>query len=150
MGNRADQERAASYNAGTCRSVARSPIRKESNRRWQEGEDLSILQGYEQELDSTATEYLRAEDSVKHSSHTVASPQLREWLKKVSLSLISKITGIKREHLRAIRDGSPGRRKTLAELADLKHRWTSAEQSGSLQHAIAAIRLGGWRDDSEA
>jgi hypothetical protein len=76
--------------------------------------------------------------------------RMREWLKGVSLSLISRITGIKREHLRAIRSGKPGRRKTLAALADLKHRWINAEQSGSLQRAIAAIRSGGWRNDSEA
>src|SRR5207248_1414300 len=101
------------------------------------------LQAYEQEIDSTATEYVRAEHKLNHRSHTVASPQLREWLKKISLSLISRITGIKREHLRAIRDGKPGRRKTLAALADLKHCWIDAEQSGSLRHAIAAIRSGG-------
>ena len=121
------------------------PIRKESNRRWQEGEDLSVLQAYEQEVDSTATEYVKAEAKAKHSSHVVGSAQLREWLEAVPLSLISQITGVKREHLRAIRDGKPGRRKTLALLAQLKERWTKGVQSGSLQHAIAAIRSGGWR-----
>jgi hypothetical protein len=125
------------------------PIRKESNSRWQEGEDLSVLQAYEQEPDSIATEYVRAEGKVRHSSHAVASRQLREWLQAVSLSLISRITGVKREHLRAIRDGKPGRRKTLALLADLKQRWTKGEQSGFLEHAIAAVRSGGWRDDCE-
>lgn len=125
------------------------PIRKESNRRWQEGEDLSVLQAYEQELESTATEYVRAKGKLRHSSHAVASPQVRDWLQAVSLSLISQITGIKREHLRAIRDGKRGRRKTLARLADLKQRWTKGQQSGSLQRAIMALRSGGWRDDSE-
>jgi hypothetical protein len=120
------------------------PIRKETNRRWQEGEDLSVLQAYEPEVDSTAAEYVRAEGGVKHTSHAVAPPQLREWLQSASLNLTSQITGIKREHLRAIRDGKPARRETLALLADLNQRWTKGKQSRSLEHAVAAIRSGGW------
>ena len=88
------------------------PIRKESNRRWEGGNDPSILQGYDLEQpDSTATEYVRLEDGREHTTHAVASFQLREWLGRVSLDLIHYHRGIDRHTLRSVRDGKPAQER---------------------------------------
>jgi hypothetical protein len=117
------------------------PIRKEGNRRWQEGNDLSMLNGNEfDQPDSTATEYVRMESSRKHASHAIASAQLRKWLGRVPLELISYHIGIDRHTLRSVRDGQLARKEVLAKLVDLKKLWINAEQSGTLNNAIGSLR----------
>jgi hypothetical protein len=115
------------------------PIRKE--RRWQGGNDPSILQGYEMEQpDPPATEYMRIEDSRKHTTHAVASPQLREWLGRIPLDLVSCHKGIDRHTLRSVRDGRSARREVLVALMELKKLWINAEQCGALESARDVIR----------
>jgi hypothetical protein len=117
------------------------PIRKESNRHWEEGNDLSILQDHGlDQPDSTATEYVRTDDSPKHSSHAVASSQLREWLGLIPLDLVSYHTGIDRHTLRSVRDGNPARREVLAALKETKKLWINAERCGELKSVIDSIR----------
>ncbi len=117
------------------------PIRKESNRRWEGGNDPSILQGYDlDQPDSTATEYVRTEDSRKHTTHAVASSQLRDWLGLIPLDLLSFRMGVDRHTLRSIRDGNPARREMLAALMELKKLWINAEECGGLESARDAIR----------
>ncbi len=117
------------------------PIRKENNRSWQAGNDPSILQGCEPEQsDSTATEYIRTEDSRKHTTHAAASQQLREWLRHIPLDLVSYHKGIDRHTLRSVRDGNPARREVLVALTELKKLWMNAEQCGVLKSAQDAVR----------
>ena len=117
------------------------PIRKESNRRWEGGNDASVLQGYEMEQpDSIATEYVRMDAKPKHASHAVASPQLREWLGRVPLDLVSYHLGIDRHTVRSVRDRKPARREVLAKLMELKKLWINAEKSGGLKRARDAMR----------
>jgi hypothetical protein len=117
------------------------PIRKESNRRWEGGNDPAILQGYElDQPDSTATEYVRMTDTRKHTTHAVASRQLREWLAGIPLDLVSYHTGIDRHTLRSVRDRNPARREVLVALMGLKKLWINADQCGALENAHDAIR----------
>jgi hypothetical protein len=117
------------------------PIRKESSRRWQEGNDPSMLPGYDVDNpDATATEYIRADEKRKHPTHAIASPQVREWLGRVPLDLISYHLGIDRHTLRNIRDGKRARKEVLAALKELKKLWINAELSGGLRNAQDAIR----------
>jgi hypothetical protein len=117
------------------------PIRKESNRRWEGGNDPSILQGYDLEQpDSTATEYVRMDAKQKHATHAVGSTQLRVWLQRVPLDLVSYHLGVDRHTLRSIREGKPARREILANLMELKKLWINAEQCGGLKGAQEAIR----------
>jgi len=121
------------------------PIRKESNRSWQAGNDPSILQSYELEQhDSTATEYVRTDATRRHPTHAVASPQLREWLARpdVPLDLISYHVGIDRHTVRSVRDARPARREVLAALMALKKLWINAEEHGSLSKGIDSVRRG--------
>jgi hypothetical protein len=116
-------------------------IRKESNRRWEHGNDLSMLSGHElDQPDSTATEYVRLEDSRKHKTHAVASMPLREWLKRVPLDLVSYHANIDRHTLRSVRDAKPARREILFTLAELKKLWLNAEKCGALKIAKEAVR----------
>jgi hypothetical protein len=117
------------------------PIRKESNRSWQAGNDPSILQSYELEQpDSTAKEYVRTDEKRKHATHAVASTQLREWMGQVPLDLSSYHMGIDRHTLRNVRNGKPARRDVLATLMELKKLWINAEQCGGLESARDVIR----------
>jgi hypothetical protein len=117
------------------------PIRKESNRSWQAGNDPSILQSYELEQpDSTAKEYVRTDKRRKHATHAIASTQLREWLGRAGLDLMSYHKGIDRHTLRNVRDGKPARREVLAALMELKKLWINAEQCGGLESARDAMR----------
>lgn len=117
------------------------PIRKESNRRWEGGNDPSILQGYDLEQpDSTATEYVRMGDRRKHATHTVASTQLRRWLGRIPLDLVSYHAAVDRHTLRSVRDGNLARREVLVALMELKKLWINAEQCGALKSARDAIR----------
>jgi hypothetical protein len=117
------------------------PIRKESNRSWQAGNDPSILQNYELEQpDSTASEYIRMEDKRKHATHGVASTQLRHWLGRIPLDLVSYHAGIDRHTLRSVRDGKPARREVLVALMELNKLWINAEQCGGVKGARDSIR----------
>jgi hypothetical protein len=117
------------------------PIRKESNGSWQAGNDPSILQSYElEQTDSTAKEYVRADERRKHATHAAASTQLREWIGRVPLDLCSYHMGIDRHTLRNVRDGKPARREVLATLMELKKLWINAEQCGGLESARDAMR----------
>jgi hypothetical protein len=117
------------------------PIRKESNRSWQAGNDPSILPSYELEQpDSTAKEYVRTDAKRKHATHAVASMQLREWMGRVPLDLCSYHMGIDRHTLRNVRNGKPARREVLAALTELKKLWINAEQCGGLESARDAMR----------
>ena len=117
------------------------PIRKESNRRWEGGNDPSILQGYDLEQpDSIATEYIRTEDNRSHTTHALASSQIRDWLGRIPLDLVSHHTGIDRHTLRSVRDGNPARREVLLALTELKKLWINAEQCGALKSAHDALR----------
>jgi hypothetical protein len=117
------------------------PIRKESNRSWQAGNDPSILPNYELEQpDSTAKEYVRTDAKRKHATHAVASMQLREWMGRVPLDLCSYHMGIDRHTLRNVRNGKPARREVLAALTELKKLWINAEQCGGLESARDAMR----------
>jgi hypothetical protein len=117
------------------------PIRKESNRRWESGNDASMLGSYElDQPDSTATEYVRMENTRKHTTHTIASTPLRNWLMRVPLDLISFHANIDRHTLRSFRDGKPARREILVKLTELKKLWINAEKSGALKIAQEAVR----------
>jgi len=116
------------------------PIRKETNRRWTEGNDPSILEM--EQTDSTATEYVRMENKRKHTTHAVASPRLREWMGRVPLNLISWDLGIKKDTMLAVREGKPVRPEVLVTLMEVKRLWIIAEQhgNGALESALDLIR----------
>jgi hypothetical protein len=80
------------------------------------------------------------EDGRKHATHAVALLQLREWLGRIPLDLVSYHTGIDRHTLRSVRDGNPARREVLVALMELKKLWINAEQCGGLKSARDAIR----------
>jgi hypothetical protein len=98
----------------------KQPIRKESNRRWAEGDDASLLANPDnEELDSTGTVFKPDNPAKYHRSLSACPAEIREWLKTVSLSKIEKQYGISRQVLRAARDGRPvqrGIRKKLKRL----------------------------------
>jgi hypothetical protein len=98
----------------------KQPIRKESNRRWVEGDDASLLSGDENdELDSTGTVFERDRGRKYHSSIVPVQSEIREWLKTVPLASIEKKYGIRRQVLRAARDGKPVQRRIRKKLQAL-------------------------------
>jgi hypothetical protein len=78
--------------------------------------------------------------SRKHTTHVVASSQLRDWLERIPLDLVSYHTGIDRHTLRSVRDGNPARREVLLAVMELRKLWINAEQCGALKSARDAIR----------
>lgn len=84
----------ASIVAGELRYVG-----KETDRRWTEGEDLSLLT-------FTATEYLS-------SGKVVADPTLRDEIASSGVRELMRETGLSQHTIEAIRAGKPVRRKTL-------------------------------------
>jgi len=96
------------------------PIRKESNRRWVEGDDSSLLPGDENEaLDSTGAVFERDRGRKYHTSIVPVQSEIREWLKTVPLARIEKKYGIRRQVLRAARDGQPVQRRIRKKLQAL-------------------------------
>ena len=84
----------ASIVAGELRYVG-----KETDRRWTEGEDLSLLT-------FTGVEYLP-------SGNVVADSTLRDEIKSSGLRELMRTTGLSQHTIEAIREGKPVRRKTL-------------------------------------
>ena len=98
----------------------KQPIRKESNRRWAQGEDASLLaNGDDDELDSTGTVFQPDSPTKYHHTISVVPTEIREWLNKVPLSQIERQHGVRRQVLRAARDGKPIQRRIRKKLRAL-------------------------------
>ena len=82
------------------------------------------------------------ENRLKHKTHAVASPRLREWLGRIPLNLISSDVGIKKDTMLAVREGKPVRPEVLVTLMEVKRLWIIAEQhgNGALESALDLIR----------
>lgn len=96
------------------------PIRKESNRRWAEGDDAALLtNGESEELDLTGTVF--KPDILAKYHHTISAvpTEIREWLKITSLSKIERKHGMRRQALRAARDGKPVQHRIRKKLTAL-------------------------------
>jgi hypothetical protein len=98
----------------------KQPIRKESNRRWAEGDDASLLTGDgNEELDSTGAVFKRDGGRKYHHSLSPVASEIREWLKTVRLASIEKIFRLRRQVLRAARDGKPVQQRIRKKLSVL-------------------------------
>lgn len=87
----------------TVEGGAKHPLRKESNRRWAEGNDPSLIE--EDEHDPTGKVFVR---NVKQNYHRTKQPlpsEVQDWLKDVPLKRVG--LRIDRNSLRKGRDGKP-------------------------------------------
>ena len=98
----------------------KQPIRKESNRRWVEGDHASLLSGDENEaIDSTGTVFKKDRGRGHQRSILPLETDLREWLKIVPLARIEKKHRLNRQVLRAGRDGKPVQSRIRKKLRNL-------------------------------
>jgi hypothetical protein len=79
------------------------PVGKETDRRWEQGEDMSML-------DFRVLEYRPSGDMV------AAGPTIRDEIARRRLRELMRKTGLSQHTIEAIRDGRPVRRKTLEQM----------------------------------
>jgi len=79
------------------------PVGKETDRRWEQGEDMSMV-------DFKVLEYGQS------SSMVVADPTLRDEIAKHGMRELMRTTGMSQHTIETIRDGKPVRRTTLQRM----------------------------------
>jgi hypothetical protein len=112
------------------------PLRKESNRRWAEGSDLSLIE--DDEADVTGKVFACEEKRRHHHTRRPLPTEVREWLKTTSLKSVAKELHIDRNSLRKGRDGKAVARSTQKKLLRL---FCITKRGVSLPEALRAMRL---------
>jgi hypothetical protein len=98
----------------------KQPIRKESNRRWAERDDAALLTNGDSEvLDSTSIVFKPDTLAKYHQTISEVPTEIREWLNTISLSKIERQHRMRRQVLRAARDGKPVQRRIRKKLRAL-------------------------------
>jgi hypothetical protein len=98
----------------TVEGGTKYPIRKESNRRWLEGNDLSLIEGDED--DATGKVFKPVGTADYHKTKQPLPTEVREWLKTLPLKRVGTALHIDRNSLRNARDGKPLGRTTRNKL----------------------------------
>jgi hypothetical protein len=112
------------------------PLRKESNRCWAEGSDLSLIE--DDETDVTGKIFACEEKRSHHHTRRPLPTELREWLKTIPLKLVARELHIDRNSLRKGRDGKAVARSTQRKLLRLL---LITKRGVSLPQALRAMRL---------
>lgn len=119
------------------------PLRKESNRRWAEGNDPSLIE--DDEDDPTGKVFKRDGKRGYHHTTQPLPTEVREWLKGLPLKRVARELHIDRNILRKGRDGKPVARSTQNKLLLL---FSIIRRGVSLPEALKAMRLKRGRADS--
>ena len=112
------------------------PLRKESNRRWAGGNDLSLIEN--DEGDVTGKVFAREEKRRHHHTRYPLAMEVREWLNSCPLKLLARELHIDRNSLRKGRDGQAIARSTQKKLLRL---FRITKRGVSLPQALSAMRL---------
>ena len=99
----------------TVEGVTKHPLRKESNRRWMEGNDLSLIE--DDEDDVTGKVFKPAGKRNYHKTKQPFPVEVREWLRALPLKRVGRELRIGRNILRRARDGEPIARSTQNRLS---------------------------------
>jgi hypothetical protein len=120
----------------TVEGGTKHALRKESNRRWVEGNDLSLIEDDEDDVTGKVFE-----PAGKRDYHKTKQPlplEIREWLKALPLKRVARELRIDRNSLRRGRDGKPVARSNQNKLFLL---FRMIKRGISLTEALKAIRL---------
>jgi hypothetical protein len=120
----------------TVEGCVKHPLRKESNRRWAEGNDLSLIEDGEDDV--TGKVFTRSANPSYHRSKRPFPTEVREWLKTISLKPVARELHIDRNSLRKGRDGKAVARSTQKKLLRL---FRMTKRGTSLPEALKAMRL---------
>jgi hypothetical protein len=120
----------------TIEGAIKYPIRKESNRRWTEGNDLSLIE--DDEDDATGKVFKPEGNQHYHKTKQPLPTEVREWLKTLPLKRVGRELHIDRNILRRGRDGKPVARATQNELLLL---FRIMKRGLSLHEALKAMRF---------
>ena len=112
------------------------PIRKDSNRRWAQGNDLSLIE--DDEDDATGKVFKPEGNRHYHKTKQPLPTEVREWLKTLPLKRVGRELHIDRNILRRGRDGKPVARATQNELLLL---FRIMKRGLSLHEALKAMRF---------
>jgi hypothetical protein len=88
-------------------AASRRYVGKETDRRWQQGEDLSLVE-------FTSFEY-------QQSKQVVAGEEIREQIAKIGIRRLERDAGVSHHTLARILKCDPVRRKTLAKIVKQFH-----------------------------
>lgn len=120
----------------TVEGVIKHPLRKESNRRWMEGNDLSMIEDDEDDL--TGKVFKPAGKRDYHKTKQPLPVEVREWLKTLPLKRVARALRIDRNSLRRGRDGKCVARCTQNKLSLLLR---MLKRGVTLTEALNAMRL---------
>jgi hypothetical protein len=120
----------------TVEGCVKHPLRKESNRRWAEGNDLSLIE--DDEDDVTGKIFTRSANPSYHRSKRPLPTEVQEWLRTISLKPVARELHIDRDSLRKGRDGKAVARSTQKNLLRL---FSMTKRGISLPEALKAMRL---------
>ena len=120
----------------TVKGCVKHPLRKESNRRWAEGNDLSLIE--DDEDDVTGKVFTQSTNPSYHRSKRPLPTEVQQWLKTILLNRVARELHIDRDSLRKGRDGKAvahSKRRKLLQLFRITKRGVS------LSEALKAMRL---------
>lgn len=120
----------------TVEGGVKHPLRKESNRRWVEGNDLSLIE--DDEDDVTGKVFKPVGKRAYHKTKQPLLVEVREWLRVLPLKRVARELRIGRNILRRGRDGEPVARSTQNKLSLL---FRMTKRGVSLTEALKAMRL---------
>jgi hypothetical protein len=114
--------------------VMKHPLRKESNRRWVEGNDLSLIEEDEDDLTGKVFKPIGKQDY--HKTKQPLPIDVREWLETLPLKRVAKELRVDRNILRRARDGECVARSTQNKLSLL---FRMIKRGISLTEALKAM-----------
>jgi hypothetical protein len=120
----------------TVEGGVKHPLRKESNRRWAEGNDLSLIE--DDEDDTTGKVFKPVGKQDYHKTKQPLPVEVREWLETLPLKQVARELRIDRNSLRRGRDGEPVARSTQNKLSLL---FRMIKRGVSLTEALKAMTL---------
>ena len=99
----------------TVEGGTKHPLRKESNRRWVEGNDLSLVEDDEDDMTGKVFKPVGKRDY--HKTKQPLPVEVREWLKELPLKRVARELRVDRNVLRRTRDGKCVARSTQNKLS---------------------------------
>jgi hypothetical protein len=120
----------------TVEGGTKHPLRKESNRRWTEGNDLSLIEDDEDDVTGKVFKPVGKRDY--HKTKQPLPADVRQWLETLPLKRVASELRIDRNSLRRGRDGQPVARSTQNKLSLL---FRMMKRGVSLTEALKAMKL---------
>jgi hypothetical protein len=120
----------------TVEGGVKHPLRKESNRRWAEGNDLSLIE--EDDDDTTGKVFKPMGKRDYHKTKQPVTTEVRDWLEALPLKRVARELRIDRNILRRARDGKCVARSTQNKLLLL---FRMIKRGVSLTEALKVMRL---------